>query len=178
MSISDIKIFIKHQFFFFLYEFLISSWSFCKRPPSIVSPCGRLREIIIVSDQLSTGQRWVDQHGRVFFNLRSLSVSIQFFFHIFLYFRIICVQFYARGASFYSFVYSFIYFILFLLPLYLPFFCRLYRRQLLYCCPPRIAPLILLHEKFLQFDWLRAVVFQLNLKYLHVKITNLLRVVV
>ena len=38
--------------------------------------------------------------------------------------------------------------------------------------------LILLHEKFLQFDWLRAVVFQLNLKYLHVKITNLLRVVV
>ena len=38
--------------------------------------------------------------------------------------------------------------------------------------------LIILHEKFLQFDWLRAVVFQLNLKYLHVKITNLLRVVV
>ena len=36
----------------------------------------------------------------------------------------------------------------------------------------------LLHEKFLQFDWLRAVVFQLNLKYPHVKITNLLRVVV
>ena len=36
----------------------------------------------------------------------------------------------------------------------------------------------LLHEKLLQFDWLRALVFQLNLKYLHVKITNLLRVVV
>ena len=33
-------------------------------------------------------------------------------------------------------------------------------------------------EKFLQFDWLREVVFQLNLKYLHVKITSLLRVVV
>ena len=32
--------------------------------------------------------------------------------------------------------------------------------------------IILLHEKFLQFDWLRAVVFQLNLKYLHVKITT------
>ena len=32
---------------------------------------------------------------------------------------------------------------------------------------------ILLHKKFLQFDWLRAVVFQLNLKYLRVKITNL-----
>ena len=30
---------------------------------------------------------------------------------------------------------------------------------------------ILLHEKFQQFHWLRAVVFQLNLKYLHVKIT-------
>ena len=33
-------------------------------------------------------------------------------------------------------------------------------------------------EKFLQFDWPRAVVFQLNLKYLHVKITKLLRAVV
>ena len=41
-----------------------------------------------------------------------------------------------------------------------------------------ITRIILLHEKFLQFDWLRAVVFQLNLKYLHVKITKLLRVVV
>ena len=38
--------------------------------------------------------------------------------------------------------------------------------------------IILIHEKFLQFDWLRAWVFQLNLKYLHVKITNLLQVVV
>ena len=37
---------------------------------------------------------------------------------------------------------------------------------------------ILLQEKLLQFDWLTAVVFQLNLKYLHVKITNLLWVVV
>ena len=37
---------------------------------------------------------------------------------------------------------------------------------------------IVLLEKFLQFDWLRAVVFQLNLKYLHVKITNLVWVVV
>ena len=41
-----------------------------------------------------------------------------------------------------------------------------------------INTFIPLHKKFLQFDWLRAVVFQLNLKYLHVKITNLLRVVV
>ena len=32
---------------------------------------------------------------------------------------------------------------------------------------------ILQQEKFVQFDCLRAVVFQLNLKYLHVKITNL-----
>ena len=38
--------------------------------------------------------------------------------------------------------------------------------------------IILLHEKFLQFDWLRAVVFQVNLKYPHAKITNLLLVVV
>ena len=30
----------------------------------------------------------------------------------------------------------------------------------------------------MQFDWLRAVVFQLNLKYLHVKITKPLQVVV
>ena len=41
-----------------------------------------------------------------------------------------------------------------------------------------IYSVTLLREKFLQFDWLRAVVFQLNLKYLHVKITNLLLVVV
>ena len=38
--------------------------------------------------------------------------------------------------------------------------------------------IIPLHEKFLHFDWLRAVVFQLNLKYLHVKITKPLQVVV
>ena len=37
---------------------------------------------------------------------------------------------------------------------------------------------ILLREKFLQFDWLRAVVFQLNLKHLLVKITKPSRVVV
>ena len=36
---------------------------------------------------------------------------------------------------------------------------------------------VILHETFLQSDWLRAVVLQLNL-HLHVKITNLLRVVV
>ena len=42
----------------------------------------------------------------------------------------------------------------------------------------RVTCFILLLEKFLQFDWPRAVVFQLNLKYLHVKITNLRRVVV
>ena len=43
-----------------------------------------------------------------------------------------------------------------------------------------IYTLVLLHEKFLQFDWLREVVFQLYLKYmyLHVKITNLLQEVV
>ena len=34
-----------------------------------------------------------------------------------------------------------------------------------------VTAFILLPEKFLQFDWLRADVFQLNLKYLHVKIT-------
>ena len=34
-----------------------------------------------------------------------------------------------------------------------------------------IRSVILLPEKFLQFDWLGADVFQLNLKYLHVKIT-------
>ena len=38
--------------------------------------------------------------------------------------------------------------------------------------------ILLLHEKFLQIDWLRAVVFQLNLKNLHVQITNILRVAV
>ena len=37
---------------------------------------------------------------------------------------------------------------------------------------------ILLHEKFLHFHWLTSVVFPLNLKYLLVKITNLLWMVV
>ena len=41
-----------------------------------------------------------------------------------------------------------------------------------------VVVLILLHEEFLQFDWLSEVVFQLNLKYLHVKITNHVWVVV
>ena len=41
-----------------------------------------------------------------------------------------------------------------------------------------LSPFILPHEKLLQSVWLRAVVFQRNLQYLHVKITNLLRVVV
>ena len=42
----------------------------------------------------------------------------------------------------------------------------------------QINAVLLLHEKFLQSDWLRAVVFQLHLKYLQVKTPNLLRVVV
>ena len=42
----------------------------------------------------------------------------------------------------------------------------------------RISSFILLHEKFLQFDWFRAVVFQLNLIYPYVKIRKPLRVVV
>ena len=41
-----------------------------------------------------------------------------------------------------------------------------------------ISAIILLHQKFLQFDWLREVAFQLNLKYLLVKITSVLWVVV
>ena len=36
----------------------------------------------------------------------------------------------------------------------------------------RVFRIILLLEKLMKFDWLRAVVFQLNLKYLHVKITT------
>ena len=43
---------------------------------------------------------------------------------------------------------------------------------------PNLIYLILLHGKFLLFDLLRGVVFQFNLKYLHVKTTNLLWVVV
>ena len=43
---------------------------------------------------------------------------------------------------------------------------------------PQVNSVILLREKFLQFDWLRAVVFQLDLKYLHVKISKSLRVIV
>ena len=33
-----------------------------------------------------------------------------------------------------------------------------------------IMALILLHEKFLHFDWLRAVILQLSLKYVHVNL--------
>ena len=47
-----------------------------------------------------------------------------------------------------------------------------------FVCEYDIRMFILQHEKFLQFDWLRAVVFQLNLKYLRVKITTLLWIVV
>ena len=55
MAISDIKIVIKHYFFYFslsiINEFLKLS---NKRPPSIVLPCGRLKELIPdnVSDQI------------------------------------------------------------------------------------------------------------------------------
>ena len=41
-----------------------------------------------------------------------------------------------------------------------------------------ISNFIPLHDKFLQFDWLGAVVFQLNLKNLHAKITRLFQVAV
>ena len=51
-------------------------------------------------------------------------------------------------------------------------------KQRKYLCRVAIFIHVLLHEKFLQFDWLRAVVFQLNLKHLPLKIINLLRVVV
>ena len=37
-------------------------------------------------------------------------------------------------------------------------------------CTCTIKALTLLPKKFLPFDWLRAEVFQLNLKYLHVKL--------
>ena len=47
-----------------------------------------------------------------------------------------------------------------------------------YYSPHDISYVILLHDKFVQFDWLRAVVFQLDLKYLHMKITNLFWLVV
>ena len=53
----------------------------------------------------------------------------------------------------------------------LPLFVMFAGRVILYL-------LLSIHEKFLQFNLLRAVVFQLNLKYLHLKITNLLWVVV
>ena len=42
----------------------------------------------------------------------------------------------------------------------------------------QINAVLLPREKFLQSDWLRAVVFQLHLKYLHVEITKPLRVIV
>ena len=58
--------------------------------------------------------------------------------------------------------------------------CRLekYLKRSYCCLDYNLLYSIQLHEKLLQFDWLRAVVFQLNLKCLLVKITNLLSVVV
>ena len=52
------------------------------------------------------------------------------------------------------------------------------KKRPIYSLKMAITAILLLHEKFLQFNWLRAVVFQLNLKYVHVKITNPLGVVV
>ena len=64
-------------------------------------------------------------------------------------------------------------------PLFRKFFpWALFLRITLFLNGERITTIILLHEKFLQYDWLRAMVFQLNLKYVHVKITKLLRAVI
>ena len=53
MPISDIKTFIKQLVLLVsLYELLMSFRSSRKRPLSIVLPWGRLRERILVSDQL------------------------------------------------------------------------------------------------------------------------------
>ena len=57
-------------------------------------------------------------------------------------------------------------------------FTLIVKKRPIYSLKMAITAIILLHEKFLQFNWLTAFVFQLNLKYLHVKITNPLRVVV
>ena len=46
--------------------------------------------------------------------------------------------------------------------------CYIFKRHLLTLLN---VPVILPPGKFLQFDWLRAEIFQLNLKYLLVKIT-------
>ena len=46
------------------------------------------------------------------------------------------------------------------------------------CYYPRNISFVILRDKFLPFDCLRVVVFQLNLKNLHVKITNLFGVLV
>ena len=57
---------------------------------------------------------------------------------------------------------------------FIPISCKPCARSLIDSGVVDVIPFILLHEKFLQSDWLIAVVFQLNLKYLHVKIANLL----
>ena len=54
--------------------------------------------------------------------------------------------------------------------------CRLekYLKRAYCCLAYNLLYFIVLHEKVLQFDWLRAVLFQLNLKYYLLKTTNLL----
>ena len=56
---SDIKTLIK-TLISFVFSLLIIN-GFLKRPPSIVLPCGRLRELILVSDQL-----WIRTLFRIF----------------------------------------------------------------------------------------------------------------
>ena len=56
------------------------------------------------------------------------------------------------------------------------FIFEVFHRVMKHCVECFILCLII--YDYMRLDWLRAVVFQLNLKYLHVKITNLLRVVV
>ena len=58
------------------------------------------------------------------------------------------------GATFYLFIYLLHFIFAFSL---LTFFCRLYRRQLLYCCAPRIAPLIVGNIRSNSFDnWINC----------------------
>ena len=68
------------------------------------------------------------------------------------------------GATFYLFIIYFFHFIFAFSVL--TFFCRLYRRQLLYCCPPRIVPLIVgnIDFNYLTIEYTVVVVVVVSVK--------------
>ena len=74
-------------------------------------------------------------------NLDKLLMKVQFLPELLIQFSKVLSFLIPLGATFYIYIYIYLFHFIFSFSL-LTFFCQLYRRQLFYCCPPRIAPLI------------------------------------